>query len=615
MNKEALIKYIDTNVADEVVEISHKVWEYAELSLKEVKSAALFVEKLKEHGFAVETGQAGIETAFTGTYVSGNGKPVIGILGEFDALSGLSQKACVSDREELVKNGPGHGCGHNMLGAAAYGSALAVKEYLEKTGADGTVIFYGCPGEEGGASKAFMAREGVWKELDCALTWHPSSCNEVTTGTCNSCTQVLYKFKGVAAHAAGDPENGRSALDAVELMNIGVNYLREHMKSECRVHYAMVDGGGFSPNVVQPHASVLYMVRAISVKDTLELQERVDKCAEGAALMTGTTYDRIFVDGTANTVPNTTLEKVLYSNMQAVPLPEYTKEETEYIKALDATCPAADDVAGRGAKYDAAIREEVLKLTEKGSKPINDFTKSLEDRLVKGESRDSVMKDYNAKGPALQEQAQKAMLDFIAKHPDSEGAAAFIPELGDLDAMKKAAASLSDNVRNGRMHDYYQKAIDEVQQQADAEAEAAKKQAAGVVAPDFTLNDLNGKPLALSSLKGKYVVLDFWGTWCVWCVRGIPKMKEYYNKYKGKFEILSIDCNDTQEKWKAGVKKYELPWLHVYQPAKGDVQTTELYAIQGFPTKILIGPDGKIIKTYVGEDPSFYTFLDKTFGK
>lgn len=258
---------------------------------------------------------------------------------------------------------------------------------------------------------------------------------------------------------------------------------------------------------------------------------------------------------------------------------------------------------------------EADRANEAASKPINDFAKSLEDRLVKGESRDSVMKDYNAKGPVLQKQAQKAMLDFIAKHPNSEGAAAFIPELGDLDAMKKAAASLSDNVRNGRMHDYYQKAIDEAQQQADAEAEAAKKQAAGVVAPDFTLNDLNGKPLALSSLKGKYVVLDFWGTWCVWCVRGIPKMKEYYNKYKGKFEILSIDCNDTQEKWKAGVKKYELPWLHVYQPAKGDVQTTDLYAIQGFPTKILIGPDGKIIKTYVGEDPSFYTFLDKTFGK
>ena len=373
MNKNDIIKYIDEKAAAEIVDISHKVWEYAELSLKETKSAALYVEKLRAHGFAVETGQAGIETAFTGTYVSGSGKPVIGILGEFDALSGLSQKACATEHEEIVKDGPGHGCGHNMLGAAAYGSALAVKEYLEKTGADGTVIFYGCPGEEGGASKAFMAREGVWKDLDCALTWHPSSVNEVVTGTCNSCTQVLYKFKGVAAHAAGDPENGRSALDAVELMNIAVNYLREHMKSDCRIHYAMVDGGGFSPNVVQPHASVLYMVRSVQVKDTLDLQERVDKCAEGAALMTGTTFERIFVDGTANTVPNSTLEKLLWDNMNVVPLPEYTKEEMEYVSKLDATCPVTDEIAGRGAKYDAAIREEVIKLTEKGTKPINDF--------------------------------------------------------------------------------------------------------------------------------------------------------------------------------------------------------------------------------------------------
>ena len=254
---------------------------------------------------------------------------------------------------------------------------------------------------------------------------------------------------------------------------------------------------------------------------------------------------------------------------------------------------------------------EADRANEAASKPINDFAKSLEDRLVKGESRDSVMKDYNAKGPALQEQAQKAMLDFIAKHPDSEGAAAFIPELGDLDAMKKAAASLSDNVRNGRMHDYYQKAIDEAQQQADAEAEAAKKQAAGVVAPDFTLNDLNGKPLSLASLKGKYVLLDFWGTWCIWCVRGIPKMKEYYNKYKGKYEILSIDCNETQDKWKAGVKKYELPWLNVYCPNNATV--LEDYGITGFPTKILIGPDGKIVKTFIGEDPAFYEFLDEQF--
>lgn len=258
---------------------------------------------------------------------------------------------------------------------------------------------------------------------------------------------------------------------------------------------------------------------------------------------------------------------------------------------------------------------EADRANDVASKPYSNFMDSLEQRLANGETQASVMKDYEAKGPALQQQITDAMLDFIAKHPDSEGAAAFIPQLGDLETMKKAAALLSDNVRNGRMHDFYQSAIDYAQHQADAEAEAAKKQAAGVVAPDFTLNDINGKPLSLSSLKGKYVLLDFWGTWCGWCVKGIPQMKEYYNKYKGKFEILSIDCNESEEKWKAGVKKYDLPWLHVYQPREGGVQATDLYAIQGFPTKILIGPDGKIVKTYVGEDPSFYTFLDENFGK
>ena len=372
MDKKAIINKVDS-YATEIIDISHSVWEYAELSLKETRSAALFVEKLKEHGFEVECGQAGIDTAFTGTYVSGTGKPIIGILGEYDALSGLSQKAGATEHEEIVKDGPGHGCGHNMLGAAAYGGALAIKDYLEQTGADGTVVFYGCPGEEGGAAKAFMAREGMWKHLDCALTWHPSSVNEVSTGTCNSCVQVLYKFKGVAAHAAGDPENGRSALDAVELMNIGVNYMREHMKKECSIHYAMVDGGGLSPNVVQPHASVLYMIRSVLVKDTLDLWERVDNCADGAALMTGTTYEKIFVDGTANTVPNTTLEEVLYKNMQEVPLPDYTDEDKAYAESLDATCPKSGEIPGHGAKHNAEIKAKVSELSDKGQKYLNDF--------------------------------------------------------------------------------------------------------------------------------------------------------------------------------------------------------------------------------------------------
>ncbi len=248
-------------------------------------------------------------------------------------------------------------------------------------------------------------------------------------------------------------------------------------------------------------------------------------------------------------------------------------------------------------------------------KPLQALMESLNKRMESGESQETLQKEYSDKAPAMQEQATNVLIDFIAKHPDSEGAAAFIPELRDLALMKKAAASLSEKVRNGRMKAYYQKVIDQMEAREKAEAEAGKKQAAGVEAPAFTLNDIDGKPLSLASFKGKYVLLDFWGTWCVWCVRGIPKMKEYYNKYKDKFEILSIDCNDTMEKWKEGVKKHELPWKNVYQPKDGALQTTELYGIQGFPTKILVGPDGKIVKTVVGEDPAFYTFLDETFGK
>ena len=373
MEKKEIIKYIDEAVAPEIVDISHRIWEYAELSLKETRSAALYIEKLKEHGFEVETGLAGIDTAFSGKFVSGSGRPVIGILGEFDALSGLSQKAGCTHQEALEPGGSGHGCGHNMLGAGSFGAAVAVKRYLEETGTDGTVLFYGCPGEEGGASKAFMAREGLWKTLDCALSWHPSNANEVVTGTCNSCIQVLYRFSGVASHAASDPENGRSALDAVELMNIGVNYLREHMRRECSIHYAMVDGGGLSPNVVQSHASVLYMVRAVEVSCTLELQERVDRCAEGAALMTGTSFEKVFVDGTANTVPNTTLERLMFDNLSSVPVPEYTEAERAFAAELDASCPHTDELPGHGTRIDPGIYMEVLEMSDKGRKPLNDF--------------------------------------------------------------------------------------------------------------------------------------------------------------------------------------------------------------------------------------------------
>ena len=354
----------------EFAALSHRIWEFAELSLREYRSAALYREKLKAEGFSVTEDLGGIPTAFSGSF--GSGSPIVGILGEFDALSGLSQAAGETSHLPLTPGGAGHGCGHNMLGAAAFAAACGVKRFLEASGLPGTVIFYGCPGEEGGAAKAYLAREGVWKDLDAALSWHPGDTFEITTGTDNSCTQVLYKFRGVAAHAAGDPEHGRSALDAVELMNIGVQFLREHMKDEARIHYSIIDSGGVSPNVVQPTASVLYMVRSRDVTDTLALQERVDRIAQGAALMTETSFDRIFVDGTANTLPNFALERLLYANMQALPLPEYTEAERDFARALRTTYPH-EGLPGLGAKKDPAIAETVEKLSEDGTKALNDF--------------------------------------------------------------------------------------------------------------------------------------------------------------------------------------------------------------------------------------------------
>ena len=369
--KKIAISAIESQ-ADICCEISDKVWEYAELSLQEYQSAALYVEELKKLGFEVEAGFDGIQTAFTAKY--GHGKPVIGILGEFDALTGLSQQGCCAERKQVVDGGNGHGCGHNMLGAGAMAAAIGVKAYLEQTGHEGTVIFYGCPGEEGGASKAFFARDGVWKDLDAALSWHPGSTNEVSTGTCVSCIQTEYKFTGIAAHAAGSPHLGRSALDAVELMNIGVQFLREHMPETARIHYAITDAGGISPNVVQPVAQVLYMVRAVQVQEAMELQKRVDKIAQAAAMMTDTTVKQKFIDGTANLVPNFTMEEMLYRNFEEIGVPTYTDEEMAYAQSLvDTYENPSHEIPGFGSKYDPDIAEFAAEKSANGTKPMNDF--------------------------------------------------------------------------------------------------------------------------------------------------------------------------------------------------------------------------------------------------
>ncbi len=368
--KKAALALIDEDAAL-YEHIADRIWENPELSLKEYKAAALYCETLRSLGFEVTEKLCGIETAFCGSF--GSGAPVIGILGEFDALSSLSQAAGATAPAPLVPGGAGHGCGHNLLGAGSLAAAAAVKAYLEKSGRSGTVIFFGCPGEEGGSGKAYLAREGLWKRLDAALSWHPGDVNQVETGTNNSSIQVLYRFSGRAAHAAGDPYNGRSALDAVELMNIGVQFLREHMTDDCRIHYAITDAGGVSPNVVQANAAVLYMVRANKVADSVLLQKRVDDVARGAALMTGTSFERVFIDGTAELLPNFTLEELLYRSMAELGVPTYTDEEKAFAAELKKSFPPAWGLPGTGARADAAIAERVRVLTQNGEKPINDF--------------------------------------------------------------------------------------------------------------------------------------------------------------------------------------------------------------------------------------------------
>ena len=263
-----------------------------------------------------------------------------------------------------------------------------------------------------------------------------------------------------------------------------------------------------------------------------------------------------------------------------------------------------------GSKFYSQFHEADLVIEEAG-KEANEFMQKLQDMQSAGVAQDSISKLYQEGMEPLLKKVDDAINNFIKNHPDWEASAAIIPQLQDLDKMKAAVELLSKKVRNSHVKVFFEEPIKQMEESKKREEESAKKQAAGTVAPDFTLNDINGKPLKLSSLRGKYVILDFWGSWCGWCIKGFPEMKKYYEKYKGKFEILGIDCNDTEEKWKAAVEENKLPWLHVYCPK--DAKVTDDYGITGFPTKIVIAPDGKIYKSIVGEDPAFYTMLDELF--
>lgn len=269
--------------------LSKAIWSYAELGFLEEKSSAAHRQHLQDNGFTVEKGVAGMPTAFIATY--GSGSPVIGILAEFDALSGLSQDTLPYPKP-LVEGGNGHGCGHNVFGTGSVAGAVAIKKWLEATRTKGTIRLYGTPAEEGGGGKVFFAKEGLFSGVDAVLDWHPGAENAVSTTTSLARISIVYRFTGVAAHAAGAPDRGRSALDGVEVMNVIVNYLREHIPPDARIHYVITNGGGLSPNVVPAEAEVSYYVRAKNVAELFDILSRVDAAADAAALGTGTAVDK-----------------------------------------------------------------------------------------------------------------------------------------------------------------------------------------------------------------------------------------------------------------------------------------------------------------------------------
>ena len=330
MDNAQIIRDAVRKKAQIITGLNRSVWEYAELGYQETKSAAAIIKALEDDGFTVTKELAGIPTAFKAVW--GSGSPVVGILGEYDALPGLSQKAGVAAPEPDEGHTTGHGCGHCALGAGAVGAAMAAKAYLEQSKKPGTLVFFGCPAEEQGFGKGFMAKARCFDGVDMMFTWHPADQN-VPMGTRMVANyKVRFDFTGISAHAGAAPEKGRSALDACELMNVGVNYMREHMNDEARVHGAITNPGGIAPNVIPSEAQILYAIRAPKVTQVKKLYERMCDIARGAALITGTTVDIKQVAAYSNVIENDTLEDIMYENMRHFVPIGYTEEELAYAR-------------------------------------------------------------------------------------------------------------------------------------------------------------------------------------------------------------------------------------------------------------------------------------------
>ncbi|GLU56042.1 amidohydrolase [Dyadobacter frigoris] len=323
--KEAIVSSLD-KLTPAYAEAAKKIWGYAEPGYQETKSSALLQHKLKEAGFKVTAGVAGIPTAFVAAY--GTEGPKVGILAEFDALPGLSQTDD-PEKKEVIAGAAGHGCGHNLFGVGSVAAGIAVKDWLKSSGTKGSVTVFGTPAEEGGSGKVYMVRAGLFDDIDAVLHWHPSDRNLANATSSLANMSAKFRFHGISAHAAAAPDRGRSALDGVEAMDDMVNMMREHMPSEARIHYVITKGGE-APNVVPDFAEVYYYVRHPEMQMVKDLFARVVKAAQGAAMGTETTVDYEVTGGAFNLLPNETLAKIMYENLSEVGGVKYSEEEKAY---------------------------------------------------------------------------------------------------------------------------------------------------------------------------------------------------------------------------------------------------------------------------------------------
>ncbi|MEM7334008.1 MAG: amidohydrolase [Chloroflexota bacterium] len=332
--KEIILKHLN-NDDEKLAYIAKEIWDNPQVALQETFASNLLSKQLEEAGFSLEWGAGQMDTAFIATW--GSGSPIIGFLGEYDALPGLSQTVS-STKTPIEEAGPGHGCGHNLYGTACLGSVLALKEAMEQENIGGTLRFYGCPAEETLVGKTFMAKDGVFDDLDAAISWHPGSTNIVWNGSSLALNSFKVNFHGVAAHAGGSPEMGRSALDGVMLMDVGMNYLREHTIQEARIH-SVVTHGGQAPNVVPAYAQVWYFIRAPHREQVDEIYEWVKDIAKGAALMSGTAHDIEFITGCYDVLPNDVMSQLLYEKMVEADGMSFTEQEQAFAKELQASFP------------------------------------------------------------------------------------------------------------------------------------------------------------------------------------------------------------------------------------------------------------------------------------